>query len=365
MIIGVQLTTRCNFDCTHCFVDRQGNDISLETLKKIIPFAKACNSSCLAFTGGEATMHPRFPEILQILAVNGMKFTMVTNGWNFTDVYQDMKAYLSSIKIIDFSLDGATEEIHDQSRTKGSYRRVLQAISICRYKKIPFGLRMAITKRNIHQLEDMVLLAAKVGAGSIALMPLLPTPRTASLKLLLNPSDLKEIKEEASRLQKIFTIKINLTAGYFEKDPLVTCLPLTMKDLFITSKGDISFCCQLSDYKDGEEGTDIIGNLEEMDLFEAHERMIDAVAKYKKDKIRLLAEGKLSTLDYYPCWYCVKYFRKINWIKEWPDNPWSEDLLKNQSAGSIHVSAIERRVKSRQQKMLKNEEREVPVSAES
>lgn len=329
LTIGVQLTTRCNLNCTHCFVDRNGDDIPIKTLEEIIPFAKTYNCSYLAFTGGEPTLHPRFSEILDILAQSGLKFTMVTNGWNFADFYQVVKSYLPNIKTLAFSLDGATEDVHDLNRTKGSYQRVLQAISICRYKEIPFGLRMAITKRNIHQLEETVLLATKVGAENMTLIPLQPTPHTTALKLLLHPDDIKEIKNESLRLQKIFKIKITLSAGYFDEDPLASCRPLTMKDLYVTSRGDVSFCCQLTDYKGGEKGTDLIGNLEEMSLFEAHKRMIDTVAKYKKDKIQLIAEGGLRKLDYYPCWYCLKYFRKVDWMAEQPGNPWREDLIES------------------------------------
>lgn len=329
LTIGVQLTTRCNFNCTHCFVDRNGNDIPIKIFREIIPFARTFNCSYLAFTGGEPTMHPRFSAILEILAENGLKFTMVTNGWNFADFYQMVKPYLPNIKTLSFSLDGATEDVHDLNRTKGSYQRVLQAVSICRYKEIPFGLRMAITKKNIHQLEEMALLATKVGAEHLTLIPLQPTPHTAALKLLLHPDDLKEITNEVSRLQKIFKIKITLSAGYFDEDPLASCRPLTMKDLYVTSGGDISFCCQLTDFKGGVKGSDLIGNLEEMSLFEAHKRVIDTVAKYKKDKIQLIAEGGLSKLDYYPCWYCLKYFRKVDWIAELPGNPWGEDFIES------------------------------------
>ena len=363
--IGVQLTTRCNLDCTHCFVDCYGNDISMKIFKKIVLFAKAYKCSCLAFTGGEATMHPKFSEIMQVLDKNGLKFTIVSNGWNFADFYQSIKPFLTNIIKIDFSLDGATEDIHDLNRAKGSYRRVLQAISICRYKKIPFGLRMAITKRNINQLEEATLLATKVGAEKLSLIPLQPTPRTASLKLLLDPKDLKDIKEEVSRLQKIFKIKITLTAGYYDEDPLVSCRPLTMKDLYISSKGEVSFCCQLTDYKGGERGTDLVGSLEEMSLFEAHKHMIDAVAKYKKDKIQRLAEGKLSKLDYNHCWYCSKYFRKVDWMADLPDNPWSMDLIETQLGKSVKDLTLKRREISSQQEELKSEHRRVPVSTES
>ncbi len=363
--IGVQLTTRCNLNCTHCLMDCYGKDISIKTIKKIISFAKAYNNSCLAFTGGEPTMHPKFSEIMQILAKNGLKFTMVTNGWNFTDFYQIIKTYITNIKRIEFSLDGATEDIHDSNRTKGSYRRVLQAIGICKYKEIAFGLRIVITKINIHQLEEMVLLAAKVGVERLLLIPLQPTPLTASLNLLLDPHDLKEIKNEISRLQKTFKIKIRLAAGYFDEDPLFSCRPLAMKELHISSEGEISFCSQLTDYKDGKKDTNLIGNLEEISLFEAHKCKIDAVAKYTKDKIQRLAEGKLSKLDYNPCWYCSKYFRKVDWMAEVPENPWSKDLIETQSRKSVKDLTLRRRKISRLQEELKNKHRRVPVSAES
>ena len=329
LIIGVQLTTRCNLRCEHCFVDCSGNDLNLTTFGKIVSFAKAHNCPCLSFTGGEPTLHSKFSEIMKMLTENHLKYTMVTNGWNFSDFYQSIKPYLTNIKRLDFSLDGATEDMHDLNRTKGSYRRVLQAISICRYKGIPFGIRTTITKRNIHQLEEIAFLAAKVGAEELTFNPVQPTSRIAALKLLLHPDDLTKITDEVLRLQKIFKIKITRSTGYFDSDFLALCYPLTMKELFINSKGKISFCCQLTDYESAQNDTDIIGNLDEIDLYEAHQRMVDAVAQYEKEKIQRFADGKFSNLDYYPCWYCLKYFRKVDWLMQFPDNPWSQDILKN------------------------------------
>lgn len=256
---------------------------------------------------------------------------MVTNGWNFLDFYQSIKPYLPNIKRLDFSLDGATEDIHDLNRTKGSYRRVLQAVSICRYKGIPFGLRTTITNRNIHQLEDIAFLAAKVGAEELTFNPAQPTSRIAALKLLLHPDDLKKITDEVLRLQKIFKIKITRSTGYFDSDFLALCYPLTMKELFINCRGEISFCCQLTDYADAQNETDILGKLGEISLYEAHQRMVDAIGNYEKEKIQRLAKGNLGNLDYYPCWYCLKYFKKVDWLTQFPDNPWSQDILRSKS----------------------------------
>ncbi len=318
--IGVQLTTRCNLDCIHCFVNGSGDNLSLSSLEQIIAFAKACNCSCLDFTGGEPTLHPEFPEIVEMLSANALGFTMVTNGWDFVDWYQSVKRHLDTIRRVVFSLDGATEAIHDLNRAEGSYRRVLQAVSICRYKEITFGIRTTVTKKNIDQLEEIALLAAKIGAEELVLIPLLPTPRMAALKLILSPEDLEQVVEHAARLRKIFRMKITLAAGYFDPDPLALCPPMTMKQLFVTSKAEVGFCCHLNNYDGGAKDTDIIGNLDEMNLHEAHERMIDAVAAFRKEKIQRLEKQTFGTLDHFPCWYCLKYFKKVDWLAEFPGN---------------------------------------------
>ncbi len=330
--IGVQLTTKCNFNCDHCFVDRLGDHISMEILKKIILFAKSLNCSSISFTGGEPTLHPMFPEIIKTLSVNGLKFTMVTNGWNFVDFYQSIKLYLTTLKAVGFSMDGCTEDVHDQNRGEGSYRRVLRAICVCKSKSIHFGLRMCITRRNIHQLEGMAILASKLGAKNLIFLPLQPTPSTATQNLLLFPEDLRFIEKEASRLRKFLKMDISLSAGYFSDDPICVCFPLTMKRLFITSIGDVVFCCQLTDYKPGMQNSDIVGNLKEMDLYQAYQQMIDMVAKYKKNKIQRLAEGKLGKLDHYHCWYCLKHFKNVDWMKKFTKNPWAEDLLNSHTS---------------------------------
>ncbi len=338
--ISVQLTTRCNFRCTHCFLDGSGDDLPLDTLERIIPFAKAHNCSHFDFTGGEPTIHPRFPEIVQTLAENGLAFTMITNGWDFADWYQNVKPSPDVIKRVFFSLDGATEDAHDLTRTEGSYRRVLQAVSICRYKNIPFGIRTTVTKRNIRRLEEITLLAAKLGAEELVLIPLQPTPRTADLEMLLSPGDLREVIEHISRLKKIFRMKITPSVGYYDPKPLALCPPMTTKQLFVTAKSEVGFCCHLNSYKGGTEDTDIIGSLNDMTLHEAHQRMIDAVAAFKKDKLRRLDEGNFGALDYFPCWYCLKYFKKVDWLAEFPESPWAGELRAAEPGGPLQDIAL-------------------------
>jgi MoaA/NifB/PqqE/SkfB family radical SAM enzyme len=303
----------------------------METLKNIISYAKANRCACLSFTGGEPTLHPRFSEIVETVDKNNLTFAIITNGKNFPDIYQSIDNLEGPMRSVDFSLDGATEDMHDLNRGRGGYRDVLRAVSICRYRSIPFGIRMTVTKRNINQLEEMSLLAAKLGARELFFLPLQPTPLTASMKLLLDPADLDMIQDHVLRLRKIFRIKITLTAGYKSRDHLFACPTLTTNDLFITAADEAGFCCHLANYRGGIKGSETIANFKKACVSEAHQLVKNAVTTYKRNKIKVHNNGKLRKADYYTCWYCLKYFRKVDWMAEYPDNQWSADLLEHRS----------------------------------
>jgi len=343
--IGVQLTTRCNMHCAHCYADLKGDDIPVALIEKIAAHAKALGASRLDFTGGEPTLHPHFGDILNILARKDLNFALVSNGWNFADSYKALERHFRRMERIDFSLDGATERVHDGVRALGSYRRLLQAVSICRAKGVRFGLRTTLTRRNIHDLEDIAFLAAKLGADELALMPLMPTPRTAELGLLLHPTHLRRIENEACRLQKILTMKIVLTTGYLQRTASPACPALNKSFLFVTARGDLSFCCHLADYVGGKNDTDIvIENLSQASLAEACQRMFAAIDYFNEAKARHFAHGAVTQLDHYPCWYCLKHFQKVGWLLDFLDNPWAVDLLASRRGGIADSDGMTKRL---------------------
>lgn len=64
-----------------------------------------------------------------------------------------------------FSVDGATEDIHDYIRgAKGAFKKVTNGIALARAYGIPVGVASTIQKKNIHQVGDLVDLAYHLGA---------------------------------------------------------------------------------------------------------------------------------------------------------------------------------------------------------
>jgi hypothetical protein len=68
---------------------------------------------------------------------------------------------------------------------------------------------------------------------------------------------------------------------------------------------------------------DIIGNLGEMTFSEAYERLVEENRKFHREKLEHHAGNNFKDSDYFPCWYCENYFKKVDWLRKFPKNPWS------------------------------------------
>jgi radical SAM protein with 4Fe4S-binding SPASM domain len=79
------LTRVCNQKCTFCFTNfltqpQREAFVSLERFHEMIAFLDRSNSTQVRFLGGEPTIHPRFPELLDSAAKSDKKIVIFSNG---------------------------------------------------------------------------------------------------------------------------------------------------------------------------------------------------------------------------------------------------------------------------------------------
>ena len=315
--IVVELTNRCNLRCNHCFTERHAatGDLSLEIIDKLLGEGKSCGIDHLAFTGGEPAIHQQFPEIIHRVCKAGYTFSCVSNGINFSHIYQLLLLHCQCFTGVTFSLDGAKEETHDRLRGKGSYRRVMQAVSISVLKDLPFTFNMALTAQSWHEIGEMVRMAGQLGSSGLRFAHLMSTPETARHGLDLSPSQRREVEAEIWALQKSAKVPVGMAPGYFSASPFFPCAPLELKEFNLDYQGNLTLCCQLSGLSGANQGTDVMGNLPELSLMELCNRFRQRVSKYLADKQKRVSLGEFSELDHFPCLYCVKYLRKGFGIK--------------------------------------------------
>lgn len=334
--MSFELTNKCNLSCLHCLRDKTDmrSALPVELFDSILRQAKAYNLQHIAFTGGEPTLHPQFGKILDTVVKYGYTYHFVTNAWNFTSVWKLLSdphfpGRLGKLSGVSISLDGATEKTHDFIRGKGSFRKILQAISILRTKGIDISVQITVNKKNIGEIEQMAMLASELGLKRLFYAHLEPTTLAYEQDLVLDPAQYREVEQRVENLKCAMKIEITFSLGHYEPLSFFQCRALIMQSPNIDYRGRLTFCCQLSGYtgSPGQE-TDIVADLNTVSLYDAHKQWADMIHTFNTDKIDLIKSGTATELDYFPCFYCSKYFDKIGWIEKYKDDPWAKDYMK-------------------------------------
>ena len=331
--VVIELTNRCNLSCDHCFTGRHGgsDDLPLEILQKVLAEGKSCGFDELSFTGGDPTVHANFPEVLRLTCEAGYEFGFVTNGWNFTTIYPRILPYLRKIKVITFSLDGASENSHDSLRGKGSFRRVMQAMSVCVVERIPFTVNMVVTANNREEVEAMAHLATKLGSRGLRFGHLMPSTITTLKGFDLSPWERKVVEAEINDLKGRHPIPIAMAPG-FHTTSLFPCAPLNMNELNIDCKGNLTKCCHLSGHGAGVGQGDVIGSLWDVSFTEAFDKLVAENSHFRELKLKHMRSGEFQDSDFFPCWYCSVYYKKVEWLKSFNGHPWSELIWDDNSS---------------------------------
>ena len=205
----IELTNRCNLRCQHCFDERHAatGDLPLEIIEKVLEEGKGCGIDHLSFTGGEPTIHRRFPEIIRRVCDAGYAFSFVSNGTNFPHIYPLLMRHGQWFAGVTFSLDGAREQTHNRLRGKASYRSVMQAASICVFKDLPFTFNMVLTAQNRHEISEMVSLAKSLGSRGVRFGHPMPTPETACEASIFLPRNGARWKRKSGDCKKAPTCR--------------------------------------------------------------------------------------------------------------------------------------------------------------
>ncbi|MBI5401005.1 MAG: radical SAM protein [Candidatus Yonathbacteria bacterium] len=152
--IRVDLTNRCNARCGFCpyhgtngtvtkllrMQNESHTQLELEDFKSIVgELVRANQFPRFKFSGrGEATIHPYFEKIVELIAKNGMTVRLITNGINLGRFIKLLHENKVSTLI---SIHGP-EEIHDKTvGVRGAYQKATAAI--CTLKKMGADVSIA------------------------------------------------------------------------------------------------------------------------------------------------------------------------------------------------------------------------------
>ncbi len=220
--LQIEPVGQCNLRCQMCPIQfrRDGPPygepafMKFETYTRLID--ECSNLEHLHLQGlGEPMMHPRFFDMVAYAATKGAR---VTTNSNMTLLNQRRaEACVSSgLDELHASIDGANAGTYERIRVRGHFARVLRNIDLLREAKSSahsatphLHVVMVVMRQNLHELPDLVRLAARCGAETVFVQHLCHDFAESSLPAHYRPMrefvDQQTLAgEQAERIERYF-----------------------------------------------------------------------------------------------------------------------------------------------------------------
>jgi radical SAM protein with 4Fe4S-binding SPASM domain len=156
MRFDIELTERCNLNCSHCYINKPAGDrqartdeLSAAEINAVLSQAAAMGKLRLLITGGEPLLRPDFADIYLHARSLGMQVRLYTNGTLLTDEHTTMFKRVSPMDRIEVSVYGMSAETYEAvTRTPGSYRKFQRGVDLLRKHDIPFLVKFLVLPEN-------------------------------------------------------------------------------------------------------------------------------------------------------------------------------------------------------------------------
>jgi len=307
-ILFFAITSQCNFNCPHCIrrLDDKNKtvikDLPISIFKIALKEGKKMNFNTILLVGGEPILHPQFKEIITLIRKYNYKFLIISNGWLYKEYWEGLEYNRENLIDINLSLDGATAEVHDNIRNKkGSFERVIEAINFYKRRKIDIGIKTLISKRNRHQIEEILKLCLKLKVKRITFISEIPS-RNSDFPPKERAKALKEILVFQRRFRGV--LRIQPAASLFQniecKTGVQFCSPLDGQKIYIDWDGGMLFCPDIFFRCENKP------LIQEVGFEKAYKITLDTINEIKKRRLYDLLNNSIeanTTL----CDYCDKH----------------------------------------------------------
>ncbi len=195
------VTYRCNLKCSFCYAgcnctsnptgdDREMTSQEIRSVLDTI-FLKAKVPS-VSFTGGEPTLRPELPELIDYAANLGFRVNLITNGTCMTPSLAKslVGAGLASAQV---SLEGVTKRTHERvTAVLGSFEKTIAGVTNLKSTGIRVHTNTTINRDNLEECAQMPAFVKNVlGLERFSMNLMIPTGSAAlNQRLVVRYQDL-------------------------------------------------------------------------------------------------------------------------------------------------------------------------------
>jgi SynChlorMet cassette radical SAM/SPASM protein ScmF len=263
----IYVTRECNARCYHCYqpVIRPANKrlsvlssskpLAAADFLKLVEQAIPLGLQRVKLSGGEPLLYSEIRDLIAGIRQFGIGVSVESNGFYLDERIADVLVEQSVD--VSVSLDGGSAAIHDTLRgLPGSFDRVLQALRFLSERGGAPKAIMAVSRRNLHEVESVITAATQAGCRLIKLNPVNTLGLAQGLakeQVLLTLPELLGLYKRRRQLEQRFGVFV-----YLEGPPAFSTLfelatghagacPFTNL-LGVLADGSLSFCGVANSY---------------------------------------------------------------------------------------------------------------------
>lgn len=295
-------TMRCDLKCAHCLrgFPKERPDFPMDLLDKLLVEAIPFGANHVALTGGEPHLHPEFEAMVKKIIAYGYSWHFVSHGQRVEPYLSVMEKHKSSISHVTLSIDGATEETHDNVRKhKGAFERVFASAK--QYVELGYKVRISSSFNQINkaEAEALIELAREVGAHGINIAGTIPT--SWNKYMVLNDEELLKLYQHIMEVRKKTKFDIHVMSSLHTRGGVNFCNNLNMRELPFNSRGELIFCCDTID------NGAVIGSLREHSLAELIKLWLEQSNNIQAKRAESIAHGNMGE-KFDTCAFCNTHF---------------------------------------------------------
>lgn len=165
---GMDLTSRCNMSCVHCYAGpapHSEKDTEVDTESVIRILDQVADAGCLffLFSGGEPLLRDDFSDVYAHARGRGMIVSVFTNATLVDDrivgLFSRMPPYS-----VEVTMYGVSPEVHDSvTRVRGSHEACMRGVRMLKDAGFRVVLKTILMRQNRHEFESLERLAGDLG----------------------------------------------------------------------------------------------------------------------------------------------------------------------------------------------------------
>jgi len=247
----VEVTTRCNFSCIHCFRFSlhgrlQLGDMSKATYRKIIYEASKMGVRRLIISGwGEPMVHPDILWMLEEAKSSGLEVNLNTNGYLIGDHIDDLwKLGLDELTV---SIDSPDPLSYRETRPGGDLKSISKSLERIKQFKLEslsakprVNIHFTLSSLNSHLVESMLEYASYIGACNLVVSNYIAINREGEIFSLIGKLKDKELFARLGCLA--FNFNVNVIKPYMDASAHVKCPFIESRALYIRWDGRVAPC---------------------------------------------------------------------------------------------------------------------------